>query len=231
MSRRFFAPLVALVIASLGIMPVSAAARVSSGVPGKFAPCMDGGWQGLFRSNGTSFANLGACISYAVRGGALLRTIDASSVYTPERGFGTPLSAPDANGDSFGSFGDSGVITGGFSFPPTCANNPPITFCINFGMTFLGYVLHTSTGVAQGNGTALCDPCWVGGHAGIVNFAATLVGHAVTLSDGSVGVSFDPGTWQITSATGGLAAISGSGHWIEQSDGTRDFTGSIVAPV
>jgi hypothetical protein len=225
MSRRFFAPLVALVIASLGALPVSAAA------PSTLAPCMDGGYKGLVGSNGTSFANQGACISYVVHGGALLRAIDASSVYTPERGFGTPLSAPDANGDRFASFGDSGVITGGFSFPPTCANNPPITFCINFGMTFLGYVLHTTTGVAQGNGTASCDPCWVGGHAGTVNFTATLAGHEVTLPDGSVGVSFEPGTWQITSATGGLAAISGSGHWIENADGTRTFSGSILAPV
>jgi hypothetical protein len=230
MSRRLFAPLVALVIASLGTVAVSAA-QVSAGAPSTIAPCMDGGYRGLARADGTSFANQGACVSYAVRGGALLRAIDAGSVYEPGRGFGTPLSPPDANGDSFASFGDGGVITGGFSVPPTCPNNPPITFCINFGMTFLGYVLHTTTGVAQGNGTALCDPCWVGGHPGTVNFSATLVGHAVTLSDGSVGVGFDPGTWRITSATGELAAISGSGNWIENADGTRTFSGSILAPV
>jgi hypothetical protein len=230
MSRGLFAPLVALVIAGLGTLPVSAA-QGSSGAPPTFAPCMEGGWQVLVRSNGTSFANLGACISYAVRGGTLLRTIDASSVYTPERGFGTPLSAPDANGDSFASFGDGGIITGGFSFPPTCPNNPPITFCVNFGMTVLGYVLHTTTGLAQGSGTAMCDPCSVGGNAGTVNFAVTLAGHEITLPDGTVGIAFDPGTWQITSATGGLAAISGFGNWTENADGTRSFSGSILAPV
>ena len=231
MSPRFVAPLVALVIAGLGLLPVSAAAQVSSEAPSTLAPCLEGGYQGLVRSDGTSFANVGACVSYAVRGGTLLRTIDASSVYTPGRGFGTPLSPPDANGDSFGSFGDQGIITGGFSFPPTCPNNPPITFCINFGMTVLGYVLHTTTGLAQGTGTATCDPCWVGGNAGTVNFAVTLVGHEITLPDGTVGIAFDPGTWQITSATGGLAAISGSGHWVLNADGTRSFSGSILAPV
>ena len=230
MSPRFVAPLVALVIAGLGLLPVSAAAQVSSGAPSALAPCLDGGYQGLVRSDGTSFASVGACVSYAVRGGTLFRAFDASSVYTPLRGFGTPLSAPDANGDSFASFGDGGIITGGFSQPP-CIPQPPNTVCLNFGMTVLGYVLHTTTGLAQGTGTATCDPCSVGGNAGTVNFAVTLVGHEITLPDGTVGIAFDPGTWQITSATGGLAAISGSGHWVLNADGTRSFSGSILAPV
>lgn len=225
MARRFLAPLVALVIASLGALPVSAAA------PSTLAPCMDGGYKGLVRSDTTTFANVGACVSYAVRGGTLFRALDASSVYTPLRGFGTPLSPPDANGDSFGSFGDGGFITGAFSFPPPCVPPFPNTICFNFGMQVLGYVLHTTTGLAQGNGTATCDPCSVGGVVGTVNFAVTVVGHAITLSDGSVGVAFDPGTWQITSGTGGLAAISGSGHWTFNADGTRAFSGSILAPV
>jgi hypothetical protein len=224
MSRRLLAPFVALVIASLGALPVSAAA------PSTLAPCLDGGYQGLVRSDGSSFANVGACVSYAVRGGTLFRTIDASSVYTPLRGFGTPLSPPDANGDSFASFGDGGIITGGFSQGP-CIPQPPNTVCLNFGMTVLGYVLHTTTGRAQGTGTATCDPCSVGGNAGTVNFAVTLVGHEITLPDGTVGIAFDPGTWQITSATGGLAAISGSGHWVLNADNTRSFSGSILAPV
>ena len=33
--------------------------------------CQQGGWQHLFRSDGTSFANQGACVSYAARGGTL----------------------------------------------------------------------------------------------------------------------------------------------------------------
>jgi hypothetical protein len=97
-------------------------------------------------------------------------------------------------------------------------------------MLFLGYVLHTTTGVAQGNGTASCDPCSVGGHVGTISMAATMAGHAVTFN-GLVFVAIDGGTWQITSATGGLAGISGSGHWTQEANGTRAFDGSILAPV
>jgi hypothetical protein len=191
---------------------------------------MDGGYQVLARSDGTSFRNQGACVSYVVRGGTLFRALDASSVYTPLRGFGGPLSPPDANGDSIGSTGDGGIITGGFSFGGTCVPQFPNTVCFNFGMLFLGYVLHTTTGVAQGNGTASCDPCSVGGHVGTVSIAATMAGHAVT-SNGFVFVAIDGGTWQITSATGDLAGISGSGHWTQEANGTRAFDGSILAPV
>jgi hypothetical protein len=230
MSRKFLQTLMSLLIASLGALPASAAAQVGSGVPGKFAPCMDSGYQTLVRSNGTSFANLGSCVSYAVRGGALFRAIDASSVYTMLRGFGGPLSPPDANGDRVGSTGDGGMITGGFSFGGTCVPQFPNTVCFNFGMLFLGYVLHTTTGVADGNGTASCDPCSVGGRTGTLSFATTLVGHPVPF-DGDVFVALDGGTWQITSGIGDLAATSGSGTWTQQTNGTRTFTGSTLSRV
>ena len=230
MSRRILAPLLSLAIASLGVMPVSAAGQVSSGVPGSFAPCLHGGYQVLVSADGTPFANVGACVSYAVRGGVLFRLLDASSVYTPLRGFGGPVSPPDANGDSFGSIADGGSITGAFSFPGTCIPGFPNTVCFNFGMQFLGYVLHTSTGIAQGSGPATCDPCSVGGRAGTIGFATTMVGHAVTF-DGLVFVAIDGGTWQITSASGDLAGISGSGTWTEEADGTRAFHGTVLAPV
>ena len=230
MSRRFLALIVSLAIASLGLMPVGAAAQVSSGVPATFAPCLDGGYKTLVRSNGTSFQNLGACVAYAVQGGTLFRLLDASSVYTPLRGFGGPLSPPDANGDRIGSIGDGGSITGAFSFPGTCVPEFPSTDCFNFGMLFLGYVFHTSTGLAQGTGPATCDPCAVGEHAGTVNFTATMVGHLVTFN-GIDFVAIDGGTWQISSATGALAAISGSGTWTQEPNGTRAFHGSVLAPV
>jgi hypothetical protein len=230
MSRRILAPLVSLAIASLGMLPLNVTAQVSAGVPNEFAPCLDGGYKVLVRSDTTSFANLGACVSYAVRGGTLFRLLDASSVYTPLRGFGGPLSPPDANGDRIGSLADGGSITGAFSFPGTCIPGFPNTVCFNFGMQFLGYVFHTSTGIAQGTGPASCDPCSVGGHAGTVSFTATMVGHLVTFN-GLDFVALDGGTWQITNAGGDLAGISGSGTWTEQPDGTRAFHGSVLAPV
>ena len=88
MSRKFLLALISLLIASLGVLPTGAVAQVPSGVPGKFAACMDTGYQTLVRSNGTAFANLGSCVSYAVQGGALFRATDAGSVYTILRGFG-----------------------------------------------------------------------------------------------------------------------------------------------
>jgi hypothetical protein len=226
MTRRFLAPVVSLAMATLAMLPMPVSAQTSSGVPSKFAPCLDGGYKTLVRANGTSFENLGACVSYAVQGGTLFRLLDASSVYTPLRGFGGPLSPPDANGDRIGSIGDGGPITGAFSYPGTC----PDTVCSNFAMQFLGYVLHTSTGIAQGTGPATCDPCSVGGHAGTVSFATTMVGHLVTF-DGIDFAALDGGTWQISSATGDLAAISGSGTWTQETNGTRAFHGSVLAPV
>ncbi len=230
MSRKFLLALASLLMASLGVLPTSAAAQVTSGAPGKFAPCMDGGYQTLVRSNGTAFATLGSCVSYAVQGGALFRAMDASSVYTLLRGFGGPLSPPDANGDRVASTGDGGVITGALSFGGTCVPQFPNTVCFNFGMLFLGYVLHTTTGVADGTGTASCDPCSVGGRIGTLSFATTLVGHPVPF-DGDVFVAFDGGTWQITSGTGDLAATSGSGTWTQQANGIRTFSGSTLSRV
>ena len=184
----------------------------------------------LVRADGSSFKNEGLCVSYAVLGGTLFRELDAASVYTALRGFGGPLGPPDANGDRIGSTGDGGLITGAFSLPGTCVPVFPNTDCFNFGMLFLGYVLHTTTGVAEGTGTASCDPCSVGGRTGTLNFSTTVVGHAVTF-DGFVFVAFDGGTWHITSGTGDLATISGSGTWTPGAGNTRVFAGKVLSPI
>jgi len=219
MSRKFLVALVSLAIASLGMMPVGAAAEVSSGVPSKFAPCLDGGYKVLVRSNGTSFANLGACVAYAVQGGTLFRELDASSLYTPLRGSGGPFTPPDANGDSFGGFRDGGPITGGF----------------NGGMAWqFSLVLHTTTGVVDGTGSAVCDPCSVAGLTGTVSLTLTESGHGSLVSCDPflcAAIVLDGGTWQITGGAGDLAAISGSGNWTQEADGSRVFGGSLLVPV
>jgi hypothetical protein len=225
MKRRFLLPLIPLIVLTFSLTPTGAYAASPKDA------CKDGGYLTLARSDGTSFKNQGQCVSYAVHGGTLLRGIDATSVYAALRGFGGPLSPPDANGDRVGSTGDGGLITGAFG-PGPCVPQPPNTFCLNFGMLFLGYVLHTTTGLAQGNGTATCDLCSVAGHTGTVSFSTTVVGHAVTFDD-SVFVAFDGGTWQITGGTGDLAAISGSGTWVPGpgNTNTRVFAGRILFPV
>ncbi len=221
MSRRFLALLVSLVIASLAFLPVAAAAGVRQGVPSRFAPCMDGGYQSLFRSNGSSFANLGACVSYAVRGGTLFRQLDASSTYPAQRGSGGPWTAPDANGDSFGFRTDGGPVIGAFNG--------------GLGWQF-SFVLHTTTGIVDGTGTASCGTCSVAGLVGSVTFALTASGNGSLVScDPFVcgDIVVDGGTWEITGATGDLAAISGSGTWTEEivSVPTRVISGSIRIPI
>jgi hypothetical protein len=218
-----------LALASIAVMAFALVPTDASAASPKDA-CKGGGYLTLDRSDGTSFKNQGQCVSYAVHGGTLFRALDASSVYTALRGFGGPLGPPDANGDRTGSTGDGGFITGAFSLPGTCVPQPPNTDCFNFGMLFLGYVLHTTTGLAQGNGTATCDPCSVAGLTGTLSFSTTVVGHAVT-SDGVVFVAFDGGTWQITSGTGDLAAISGAGTWTPGAGNTRVLAGKVLFPI
>ena len=217
MSRRLRGPIISIVALTLAMAPISGVAAP----PPRLAPCLDGGFAVVARADGTGFANTGDCVSYAARGGTLFRELDASSVFTGLRGAGGPPGTPDANGDSTGGSFDAGVITGAFSGAPADG--------FNFVM-FFNYVLHRPTGVANGTGTASCDPCLVGGLTGTVGFATTLVGHAIVVN-GMTFVAYDGGTWQINSATGQVAAISGSGIWTEGPNHTRPFAGTILLPI
>lgn len=215
MRRRVLLPLVWIGALAFSLAPIGASAASQKDA------CKDRGYQTLVQSDGASFKNQGECVAYAVRGGTLVRGLDASSVFTGLRGAGGPPGPPDANGDSTGGGFDSGVITGAFS------GAPPDGF--NFVM-FLNYVLHRPTGVAEGTGTALCDPCLVGGLTGTVSFTTTVIGHAIEF-DGMTFVAYDSGTWQINAATGDLAAISGSGTWTQGAGNVRMFAGTIVLPI
>lgn len=217
MSGRDLARIISLVALAFAMAPISAGAAP----PARLAPCLDGGFAVLARADGSGFANEGGCVSYAVRGGTLFRKLDASSLFTGLRGAGGPPGTPDANGDSTGGSFDGGVITGAFS------GAAPDGF--NFAM-FFTYVLHRPTGIANGTGTALCDPCLVGGLTGTVGFDTTVVGHAFVVN-GMTFVAYDNGTWHINAATGQLAALSGSGTWTEGSGHTRVFAGTILLPI
>lgn len=217
MSRRLLGPIISIIALAFAMAPIGAAASP----PARLAPCLDGGFAAVARADGTGFANTGECVSYAVHGGTLFRKLDASSIFTGFRGAGGPPGTPDANGDSTGGSFVAGVITGAFS------GAPPDGF--NFAM-FFNYVLHNPTGIANGTGTAVCDPCLVGGLTGTLGFATTLVGHAVVVN-GMTFVAYDNGTWRINAATGQLAAISGSGTWTEGSGNTKVLAGTILLPI
>ena len=141
-------------------------------------------------------------------------SLNASSVYTAQRGAGGPVTAPDANGDSFGQFGDGGPITGAF--------NGPIGWHFN-------YVVHTRTGLMEGTGTATCDPCTVAGLTGAVTFTVTQSGPGSVFScapNYCAQFTVVSGTWAIAGATGALAGITGAGNWAEANH-SRFLTGSI----
>lgn len=217
MRRLLVLPLVWVATMAFSVMPITASSASQKDA------CKDGGYLILVRADGTSFQNQGQCVSYAVHGGTLFRGLDAGSVFTGLRGAGGPPGPPDANGDSTGGSFDSGAITGAFS--GATGNG------FNFVM-FFNYVLHTPTGIAQGTGTASCDPCTVNGRNGTVSFTTTVVGHAF-IFDGSTFVAYDRGTWQIDIATGDLAPISGKGTWTPAATppNTRIFAGTIFFPL
>jgi hypothetical protein len=50
----------------------AAAALAGGGNSANAKLCQKGGWQTLVRSDGSSFANQGACVSYAAQGGTLV---------------------------------------------------------------------------------------------------------------------------------------------------------------
>jgi hypothetical protein len=59
--------------------------------------CQKGGWQHLFRSDGTAFANQDACVSYAAHGGTL-KTVPNSQQLCGQFGgtYGATNQTPDA---------------------------------------------------------------------------------------------------------------------------------------
>lgn len=151
--------------------------------------------------------------------------LDATSVYTAFFGAGGPITPPDANGDSFGSLFDGGTVTGAFNSQPVPNAGRGMVWTFN-------YVVHTRTGVMEGTGTAICNPCTVAGLAGAVSFTVTESGHG-TLTACGVDVcpliTIDRGTWTISGATGALMSIAGSGSWTQAPNlPNRFLTGSIL---
>ena len=68
MQRRLLVVVFALMLFALGVG--SSVVLAGGGNSGKTA-CQDNGWLGLRSATGGSFANQGACVSYAAQGGAL----------------------------------------------------------------------------------------------------------------------------------------------------------------
>ena len=219
MKHRFLLPLSSIVVLAFSLAPTGASAASQKDA------CKNGGYLTLASSDGTSFENQGLCVSYAAQGGALFRSIDASSVFMALRGAGGPAGPPDANGNLPGGTFDGGIITGAFSAPSTCV--PP--FCGNFSM-FFSYLVHPTTGVVDGTGTATCDPCVVDGLTGTVTFTTTVVGHEL-MFDGLIFGVYDSGTWRIATGAGDLSALSGAGTWTPGANHSRVFAGKLLVPI
>lgn len=129
----------------------------------------------------------------------------AASVYTAQYFAGSALSPPDPNGDRFFFAKDIGPISGGF--------NGRMNWVLN-------YVWHTRTGIVDGTGAGICDPCTVNGLIGTVNFTLTASGHGSLVScppspSPCPLITIVGGTWTISSATGALVGLTGSGTWTQ----------------
>ena len=68
MKRMWIAGVLALAIAALATTPAGAARGNSANAK----LCQKGGWKTLFRSDGSTFANQGACVSYGAKGNTIL---------------------------------------------------------------------------------------------------------------------------------------------------------------
>ena len=92
--------------------------------------CQKGGWQNLVRSDGTSFANQGECVSYAAQGGTLKPkpTCTAGSEdFSGDAEFSTPTTFSGGTIDSaFGS--DGGILIQGSSVFGGFANGAHVVY-------------------------------------------------------------------------------------------------------
>jgi hypothetical protein len=72
--ERFLVPRMRIVLLLCAVFSLTVgvgSATAGGGNSANAKQCQKGGWQTLFRSDGTSFKNDGACVSYAARGGTL----------------------------------------------------------------------------------------------------------------------------------------------------------------
>jgi hypothetical protein len=69
--------LVLLATALVGLSQAAVASAAPGGNSANAKLCQKGGWQTLTRSDGSSFANQDACVSYAAQGGTLVKESQA----------------------------------------------------------------------------------------------------------------------------------------------------------
>jgi hypothetical protein len=107
---------------------------------------------------------------------------------------------------------DFGFITGTFS--SSLVQNP--TSCGGSFEMHRNWTFQNLTGpggpYAIGTGTALCNPCTVGGFTGSVSFGLTVLSVVQTNDSGPFTVNLG-GAWTITEATGALAGLTGQGTY------------------
>jgi hypothetical protein len=198
---RFFRCSLGLLVAVVAALPAVPVAAVTPAQAARL--CAGKGYQGFVRQDGSGFPNPGACVNYAVQTGTLNEVLDAHSVLSIVGG-GAGCIGPDSNGDLTCTEGAGGCISGAF--------NTPATNCEDIaGFSYTNNYLWHSDGSASGSGIAVCTACVVAGLTGDVNFVTTGVGQGPQSLDNALILS--GGTWSISSATGQLVGLSGSGRW------------------
>jgi len=127
---------------------------------------------------------------------------------------------------------DNGSISGTFNAPHRVQvqfEHPQGGFRMSRSWTFQDL---TGTGgpfLAEGRGTATCEPCTVEGLTGIVRFDLTVLGAAVVDESGAPqGAENLGGTWIVAEAAGDLVGLTGQGTYNGQQPIV--FIGRITLP-
>jgi hypothetical protein len=112
------------IVAAFALLAITESAASAGGGNSEAAKlCQKGGWQNLFRSDGSAFADEGACVSYAAQGGTLSTappTVDASLAFTQPSTHPFPSPYNTATGDvtvhNGGGLTETVTVTGQASF-------------------------------------------------------------------------------------------------------------------
>ncbi len=148
-------------------------------------------------------------------------TLTAYSVVVSDFGSGNAIALRD-NGSISGTFNSPHRIQAQFEHPRG-------GFTMSRSWAFQDL---TGTGgpyLAEGSGSATCEPCTVEGRTGIVRFELTVLGIA-NLSESGVpeGADYLGGVWTIAEATGELEGLTGEGTY----EGRQPivFIGTVTLP-
>jgi hypothetical protein len=152
---------------------------------------------------------------------------------TDERFIAYSFVISDFGSGSATSLRDYGSISGTFNAPhriqSRLGEHSEGGFRMSRTWTFEDLTGEQGPYLAEGTGTATCDPCSVAGRTGVVTFDLTVLGTA-TLDENGVPEAAENlgGVWTISGATGELEGLQGRGTYSGQQPIV--FIGTVTLP-